>query len=142
MKSFLIILFFGLLTNLARSSTSLKKAYQGEFEILNQEIKQELLYGDLSNKSVKESLRARIKKLASLALQIGGRKHRRMVLTSFNKTLFTLASMSKSYQTALDMTYTNGLTGREIVVEALDPENNRRVLEIYTQKKSLLRVRS
>lgn len=72
MKSFLIILVFSLLTNLVHSSTLLEKTYQTEFEILNQEIRHELLHGDLTSRSVKQSLKARIKTLGSIALQIGG----------------------------------------------------------------------
>jgi len=138
MKSFLTVLVFSLLTNLVHSST-LERTYQNEVEALNQEIQQELLYGDLTTKSVKQSLNAKIKNLSSLALKIGGRKHRRMVVMSFKKTLSALAGLNNSYRMAMEMTYANGLTGREIITQALDPENNRRIMDIYNHKKDFLR---
>lgn len=138
MKSFLTAVVFILLTNMVHSSTSLEKNYQTEFEALNAEIKQEMLYGDLSSRSVKVSLKARINKLGALALQIGGRKNRRMVVKGFKQTLAALSAMDRTYKTALDMTYENGLTGRSIVIEAMDPENNRRLVEIYNHNKDFL----
>lgn len=139
MKSILIIIVFSLITRLAQSSTQLEISYQDKFEELNQEIKQELIYGDLSNHSVKNSLRTKINRLAPLAQKIGGRKHRRLVITSFEKTLQALSDMNKSYLKALDFTYANGLTGREIIIEALDPENNRRIVAVYNQNKDSLK---
>ena len=140
MKSFLIILVFSLLTNLVHSSTLLEKTYQTEFEILNQEIRHELLNGDLTSRSVKQSLKARIKTLGSIALQIGGRRNRRMVVSGYKKTLAALTSMDETYRAALEMTYANGLTGREIIIEAMDTENNKKIVDIYNQKKDYLRA--
>lgn len=140
MKSFLIIIVFSLITRLVHSSTPIEKTYQNAFEALNQEIKQELLYGDLSQKSVKRSLQARIKKLAPLAQKLGGRKYKYMVVMSFEKTLFALAALNKNYRTALEMSYANGLTGREIILAAMDPENNRKIVALYNLKKDSLQT--
>lgn len=139
MKSILIIIVFSLITRLAHSATSLEIAYQDKFEELNQEIKQELIYGDLSNNSVKYSLNAKINKLATLALKMGGRNQKRLVIASFEKTVNALSSLNKSHKKALDFTYANGLTGREIISEAMDSENNQRIIGIYNQNKDSLK---
>jgi hypothetical protein len=121
--------------NLAHSATLLETNYQNQFEAINQEIKHELLFGDLSKKSVKRSLQAKIKKIAPLARKIGGLKYKIMVVMSFEKTLLALSTMNKNYKTALDMSYANGLTGREIILAALDADNNKKIVEIYNQNK-------
>jgi hypothetical protein len=138
MKAFLILCVFSFLTHMAHSST-LEKAYETEFESLNQEIKHELLYGNLASPSLQKSLQLRIKKLGSLALEQGGLKHKLMITMTLKKTVKALTSLNSNYREALDVVYANGLTGREIIIEALDPENNRKIVEIYNQKKESLR---
>lgn len=139
MKSILLLVLFSLVSPFAHSATpAAEKAYQTAFESLNQDIQQELLYGDLTNKSVVRSLKAKINQLAPLAKQVGGRKHSLMVVMSFHQTLNALAKMNKNYRAALDMTYANGLTGREIILEASNPITNAKILKIYQEKKESL----
>jgi hypothetical protein len=139
MKPLILAILFALMSTLAIGATSSEKIqYQNAFENLNREIQHELLYGDLTQRSVRKNLRSKIKTIKPLARKVGGRRHSLMVVMSFNQTLNSLVRMNKKYREALDMTYENGLTGREIIVKATDPENNRRILEIYEAKKATL----
>lgn len=138
MKFISLIVLLILVCPLALAGISIEKRYEDAFESLNQDIQTELLYGDLSQSSVRRSLRAKIGQVASLARQVGGRKHSRMVKMSFERTIQGLRKMNKNYREALDMTYANGLTGREMIIEALSPENNRKILQIYQEKKESL----
>lgn len=139
MKAFLILCVFSFITHLAYSNT-LENTYQNEFESLNREIKHELLFGNLASPAQQKSLHLRVEKLGVLAKQMGGVKHKLMVVRTLQKTIKALSSLNANYREALDMIYANGLSGREIILEALDPENNRKIVEIYNQKKESLKT--
>ena len=138
MKLILSFLVFLLTTGLTQASVTLEKNFQTKIDSLTREINQELLDGNLARRDVQESLREKIRNIAPLAERVGGKKHKNLVVRSLRKTLRSLSRLDRTHRDVLNMTFENGMTGREIFLEATDPENNRKIVAIYNAKKDLL----
>jgi hypothetical protein len=138
MKLMLKALIFLLVTGSIQASVTLEKDFQSKIDFLNQEIRQELLDGNLAQHNVQKSLREKIGNISTLAEKIGGKKHKNLVSRSLRKTLRALSRLDRKYRDVFNITFENGMTGREIFLEATDPENNRKIVAIYNAKKNLL----
>jgi hypothetical protein len=126
------------IVNIGHSSTQIEDQFKRDLLSLNEDLKQEILYGDLSLLSQGTSFKKKLKMVKASATQFKGRKFAQMVKKSFSHTIRGLKELQKSYHSILDMTFNNGLSGREMIVAALDPDNNKKILDIYSQKKAWL----
>jgi hypothetical protein len=132
MRTALFFFIIFSLSNLVEASTSIEKSWNKEVEQLNQDIQKELLYGDVSDTRFQNAIFKKINLLRPLADKSGGKRR------NFQKTLRALSHLMKNGSKALDIIYPNGLTGRQIVLEATDPEVNRALKAIYDRHKTLL----
>jgi len=138
MKVIFSIILIILFVNLAHSTTQIEDQFKRELNSLNEDLKQEILYGDLSLFSQGNSFKKKLKKVKISATLFKGRKFSQMVIKSFSHTIRGLKQIQKSSHSVLDMTFNNGLSGREMIVAALDSDNNKKILDIYSQKKAFL----
>ena len=138
MKVIFSIILMIFIVNTGHSSTQVEDQFKRDLLSLNEDLKQEVLYGDLSLLSQGTSFKKKLKMVKASATQFKGRKFSQMVLKSFSHTIRGLKELQKSYHSILDMTFNNGLSGREMIVAALDPDNNKKILDIYSQKKAWL----
>lgn len=88
-----------------------------------EEFKHQLLHGDLSDPEVKLNLK---KKLRGMR----GRK----------RALRALESLDRNYHDVLDMSLSHGLSGRQVLAEALDSKNVKLMNEMYASNKDFLRA--
>ena len=125
---------FGLLILVLSFSSiakSQKEIYESNFESLNQEIQNEILYGDLSQK--KFPLYKKIRNLATQAEKIHGKKFAGLLAKNFRHTVKALSRLDKSHKEILDLRFENGLTGREVIVKAMDPKSFQQLQALYEE---------
>ena len=98
----------------------------------------ELLSGDISHPVFQQSISRKMDQLMPNAEKVGGKKFQVLLKRNFKQTLRALSRYSKNKKSTLDLVYPNGLTGRQIVLEAINPETNHALVEIYQRHKTLL----
>jgi hypothetical protein len=108
-----------------------KKIYELNFESLNNDLLQELLHGDVAKE--KRSLYKKINALESQARSIYGKKFSRLLAKNFKHTVRFLSRLDKTHKEVLDLRFENGLTGREVIVKALDPKSFIKLQSIYEE---------
>jgi hypothetical protein len=108
-----------------------KKIYEHNFESLNNDLLQELLYGDVAKEKI--SLYKKINALESQAKSLYGKKFSRLLAKNFKHTVKFLSRLDKTHKEVLDLRFENGLTGREVIVKALDPKSFIKLQSIYEE---------
>lgn len=108
-----------------------KKIYEHNFESLNNDFLQELLYGDVAKEKI--SLYKKINALESQAKSLYGKKFSRLLAKNFKHTVKFLSRLDKTHKEVLDLRFENGLTGREVIVKALDPKSFIKLQSIYEE---------
>ncbi len=118
-------------------SAELQSIYQ-EFDRLNGEIKELLLNASLGQRTVRKEIRRKIHALGSLAQKIGGRKNKRAITRSYRKALRIMSRFDGKYHEVLMAQFSNGMTGKEILLAALNPMNTKKLDVLYQAKKTEL----